>query len=51
MPGTIPVVEDDTTVQVCVLLGGLSVTESLGCAITATLDIQEGSLASMLMHM
>ena len=51
MPSIIQVMESDGSAQVCVELSGLASAESLGCAVTVTLDIQEGSLASMLMYM
>ena len=51
MPSIIQVMESDGSAQVCVELSGLVSNESLGCAVTVILDIQEGSLASMLMYM
>ena len=47
MSGSLSVMESDTSVQVCVLMDGLLPTESLGCAVTATVNIQEGFLTSM----
>ena len=49
-PATIPVMESDMSAQVCVELSGLVGSESLGCEVTITLDILEGNLASMLIH-
>ena len=50
MSDTIPVIESAESAHVCVELDGLAGPESLGCAVRVTLDIQEGSLASMVLH-